>query len=531
MASEKIIAATDLEDFDEVDVVEILVEPGDAIEKGQSIVTLESDKAMMEFPSSDAGVIKDVAVKVGDKIKHGDTLFTLTVEEGEPTAQQEVAKAEIKDSAPKQEATQTTAEEVPEASSVQDTIIIATDLEDFDEVDVVEILVAPDDVIEKGQSIVTLESDKAMMEFPSPHAGTVQAVSINVGDKVKQGDVLITLSTVQVTNTVQDAPEKTTNETAPAVVSDIASSNKKPEIQSDFNPDSAYASPAVRKYANELGVNLNEVPGTGDKGRVRKADVQTYVSSKVNTNSNSQIAAEPLPDFTQYGEVEETPLNKLRQISAQRLSYSWQIAPHVTQFDDADVTDLDYARKQLKNELAEQNIKLTMLPFIMKALVKCLAEFPDFNSSINETATALIHKKYFHIGIAVDTPRGLVVPVIKDVDQKKIPELAQELMDISNRARDGKLSPKEMQGGCMSITNVGSFGGQHFTPILNQPEVAILGVSRGRIDLKKVEGEIDERLMLPLSLSYDHRAIDGVAAVKFITSLKNKLNDVWSLML
>ena len=420
--------------------------------------------------------------------------------------------------------------------------ITATDLEDFDEVDVVEVLVAVGDSITSNQSIVTLESDKAMMEFPSPHSGVVKEVAVAVGDKIKQGDPLVTIAP----DAAEAIPQKESTakqdslqaeETMKATSSVKAEASSVPSVKqtspNKAESDKAYASPAVRKYASELGVSIGEVSGSASKGRVLKEDVQGFVkhnltSPSAGSHSGSGYSS---PDFSDYGPVEEVELNKLKQVSAKHLVHAWHVAPHVTQFDDADITELESARKQLKDQVEASGGKLTILPFIMKALVKTMAEYPDFNSSVNSTATALIRKKYFHIGIAVDTPRGLVVPVVRDVNTKKIPVLAKELVEVSERARAGKLTPKDMQGGCMSISSIGGIGGQHFTPIINYPEVAILGVSRTQKKLVKKNDKITERLMLPLSLSYDHRAIDGVAAVKFITSLKTRLSDVWTLML
>ena len=420
-------------------------------------------------------------------------------------------------------------------------IIVATDLEDFDEVDVIEILVSEGETVEVNQSIVTLESDKAMMEFPASSAGTVKSISVSVGDKIKQGDPLLTLS---IENEVEEAIE-VQKESPPQIKptepesSKLSQSEKPIEKSKDssqktiIETDKAYASPSVRKYAKEVGVNLDNVKGSAEQGRISKHDVQTHIKGRLSSGQShpQSVAKTTLPDFGEYGEVQIHKLNKLKQVSANHLWHAWNVAPHVTQFDDADITELEKTRKQLKSSIEEQGAKLTLLPFIMKALVKCLNEFPDFNSSINEDGTALIHKKYFNIGIAVDTPRGLVVPNIREVEQKKIPTLARELLEVSERARENKITPKEMQGGCMTITSLGGIGGQHFTPIINYPEVAILGVSRTQTKLVKEGDEIVERLMLPLSLSYDHRAIDGVAAVKFITSLRGKLSDPWSLMI
>lgn len=421
-------------------------------------------------------------------------------------------------------------------------IITATEIEDFDEVDVVEVLVAPGDKIALNQSIVTLESEKAMMEFPASEAGIVKSVAVVVGDKVKQGDTLLTVVSENESNEVNENKNAAdTNKVEESIIEDNTANQSNDKLlktsvakttPAPIKNDKAYASPAVRKYANELGVDLDEVTGSASHGRILKQDVQTHVQTMLSSTSTQANGRDyKLPDFSKFGEVEEKSLNKLRQVSAQHLHHAWSVAPHVTQFDEADITDLEKARKQLKQQVADQGAKLTLLPFIMKALIKCLQEFPDVNSSLNHDVTALIHKKYYNIGIAVDTPRGLVVPVINDVDKKKIPQLTKELMDVSTLARDNKLKPSNMQGGCMTITSLGGIGGQHFTPIINFPEVAILGVSRTQKTLVKNESGIEERLMLPLSLSYDHRAIDGVLAVKFITSLKNRLNDVWTLMI
>ena len=411
-----------------------------------------------------------------------------------------------------------------------DKTITVTGLEDFEDVDVVEVLVEVGDQVNKDQSIITLESDKATMEFPTSQAGIVKEVKVEVGDQVNQGDALIVLSVSGEMKSEEIAEQADPAKPDTAAETQIEAEKKKSQVMS--TGDSAYASPTVRKYAHELGVNIETVKGSGNKGRILKEDVQQHVKNSLSSSDSGikDVNVRPLPNFNEFGETEEAALNRLRQVSAKRLVYSSQVAPHVTQFDEADITRLEKARKQLKERFADEGIKLTLLPFIMKALVKCLVEFPDFNSSLNEDVTALIHKKYFHMGIAVDTPRGLLVPVVRDVDKKKIPDLAKELMEISQKARDGKLSPKEMQGGCMTITSLGGIGGQHFTPIINQPELAILGVSRSNLKLVKQNEEVIERLMLPLSLSYDHRAIDGAAAAKFITSLKNKLSDVWSLL-
>ncbi len=416
----------------------------------------------------------------------------------------------------------------------EEKIIVATDLEAFDEVDVIEVLVLPGDTVEPSQVIVTLESDKVMMEFPASDAGVVKSINVSVGDKIKQGDALLVLL----------VEKKQENTSSAEVLDKIKETENKPRkinktdevkltsLDKNISISSAYASPAVRKYAGELGIDLEQVAGSAHKGRVLKKDIQKHVQRCISTTGGEEITRQySLPDFSGFGEIKEIPLNKLRQVSAKHLHHTWDTVPQVTQFDDIDITELELARKQLKEKVKSQGANLTLLPFIMKAMVKCLHEYPDFNSSINHDVTALIQKKYFHIGIAVDTSRGLVVPVIRDVDQKKIPELAAELMEVSTRARENKLTLKDMQGGCMTITSLGGIGGKYFTPIINFPEVAILGVSRSYTKLMKNEEDIVEHLMLPISLTYDHRAIDGVAGVKFTTSLKNKLSDVWKLLI
>ncbi len=421
-------------------------------------------------------------------------------------------------------------------------IIVATDLEDFDEVDVIEVLVSPGDSIEPNQSIVTLESDKAMMEFPASEAGIVKSVAVAVGDKIKQGDPLLTISVTNAgdnevgsahESAVEEVVDKQENKQVKEQQEVANKETSQPETAKKVLTDKAYASPAVRKYAGELGVDLSKVIGTSENGRILKTDVQGHVQKHVSLGTVNRVEQEnyKLPNFNEFGETVEVSLNKLRQVSARHLHHAWNVAPHVTQFDEADITELEAVRKQLKGQIESQGAKLTLLPFVMKALVKCLQEYPDFNSSLNHDVTGLIHKKYYNIGVAVDTPRGLVVPVLEGIDQKKISAIAKELIEVSSLARKNKLTPKNMQGGCITITSLGGIGGQHFTPIINFPEVAILGLSRANKKLVKQNEEIVERLMLPLSLSYDHRAIDGVAAVKFITSLKNKLSDVWSLMI
>lgn len=416
--------------------------------------------------------------------------------------------------------------------------VTATELEDFDDVEVVEVLVSPGSEVVENQSLIVLESEKAMMEFPSPDAGVIEQVVVKVGDKIRQGDEIVTLRIEESRRQDNDQDDITIDEQKPEEpdkeINDNYQTEKintKTNHQDDLEADKVYASPGVRKYAREHGVDLQEVNGSADMGRILQSDVKEHIKQKMSWNSDPGFTTgKHIQDFSEFGKVEEKKLNKLKQTSARHLLNAWSQIPHVTQFDEADITELEDARKNLKQSVMEQGVKLTLLPFITKALVKCLQEFPEFNSSVNHDVTALIRKDYYNIGIAVDTPRGLVVPVIEHADRKKIIDLAKEIEQISELARNNELTSRQMQGGCMTISNTGAIGGQHFTPIINHPEVAILGVSRFHGKLVKVENSIVERLILPLSLSYDHRAVDGVAAVKFITRLKSYLEDVWDLI-
>jgi pyruvate dehydrogenase E2 component (dihydrolipoamide acetyltransferase) len=428
------------------------------------------------------------------------------------------------------------------------------DIGDFHAVDVIEVLVAPGDTIKTEDSLITLESDKATMEVPSPFNGTVQDVTIKTGDKVSQGDKILTMEVSEQPAETQTKPAleketaRPTNEPAvePSaenqVAQEVAPKPSPEPLQTEskaFRPPPlppideqgfaiAHASPSVRRFARELGVDLGRVQGSGRKGRIVKEDVQAFVKTTLAQPAAAPgITMAPMPeiDFSKFGEIEIRPLTRIQKISSANLHRNWVSIPHVTQFDEVDITELDGFRKEQSEMAKKQDIKITLLPFLMKAVAAALKAHPDFNASLHADGEQLIVKKYFHIGIAVDTPQGLVVPVVRDVNQKGVLDLAKELMEISAKARDQKLTPTDMQGSCFSISNLGGIGGTAFTPIINAPEVAILGISRSTIKPVYLNGEFQPRLMLPLSLSYDHRVIDGAKAARFIVHLSALLSD------
>jgi len=433
---------------------------------------------------------------------------------------------------------------------------LVPDIGDFDEVEVIEILVSVGDAVEVEQSLVTLESDKATMELPSSAAGVVSEIFVSVGDKVSEGTRLLSievrdpgaarrsrLSDAALPAAAESAQPAQTeargNRREIAAPVELPAAGEAEPVETLQAPPAriAHASPSVRRFAAELGVDLLRIEGTGRKGRILKEDIQRFVKSALAAvpaqpgPNGVAVAAAPEIDFSKYGEIEVRPLNKIRRVAARNLHRSWVTVPHVTQFDDADITDLEEFRRSKVAEAKEGSPKLTMLVFLMKSLVVTLQDFPQFNSSLDASGDALILKKYFHVGIAVDTENGLVVPVIRDVDKKGLVELSQELREVSQKARDRKLGPQDMAGGSITISSLGGIGGTAFTPIVNAPEVAILGVSRARIEPVYSDGAFIPRLMLPLSLSYDHRVIDGADAARFTSRLKDVLSDIRDLLL
>jgi len=545
---------------EEVEIIEICVAVGDTLEADEGIVTVETDKASMDIPAPFAGTLLSLSVAVGDKIKEGDVIGEISAGESTSTDEATAVEETVPVEAPDAEPTPTPVAEVaalaPVATTTSSIIEIAVpDIGEDGEVDVIEVLVSVGDTIEEEDGLITLETDKATMDVPSTHAGTVKEVFINVGDKVKQGSVVIKLETSGGTATEAspttapvaqapaapvEAPAKVAPTTAPAS-SPVphhpqAGTSKKGTI---------YSSPSIRRIAREFGVDLTQVKGSGNKGRILKEDVQSYVKyelSRPKANAGSSVAsgegglqvvsAKPI-DFAKFGEIETKPLSRIQKISGPFLHRNWVTIPHVTQFDEADITNVEAFRKEQNVVCEKQKLgfKITPLVFILKAVADALRAYPTFNSSLSEDGESLILKKYIHIGVAVDTPNGLVVPVVRDVDKKGIHELSRELLDISIKAREGKLKAADMQGGCFTISSLGGIGGTAFTPIVNAPEVAILGVSKSEIKPKWNGKDFEPKLMLPLSMSYDHRVIDGALAARFTVHLASVMSDIRKLIL
>lgn len=538
----------------DVSVIEVLVAAGDKIEVDAGLITLETDKATMDVPSPLAGVVKEVKVAVGDKVSQGSLVIMLEVGGAAPAAAPQAsapaASAPVAQAAP-------AAPVAPVAAAapvVAVKEIQVPDIGDASNVDVIEVLVSVGDDITVDQGLITLETDKATMEVPAPFAGKLLSLTVKVGDKVSQGSVIATIETVTAGSAPAPvaqaaAPAPVAQEAAPAPVAAAPSRPPVPHHPSAGAPVATgvvHASPAVRRLAREFGVDLTQVTGSGRKGRIMKEDVQAYVKYELSrpkataatsvaagNGGGLQVIAAPKVDFSKFGEVEEIPLSRIQKISGPNLHRNWVTIPHVTQFDEADITEMEEFRKQQNDAAAKKkaDYKITPLVFMMKAVAKTLQQFPVFNSSLSSDGESLIQKKYYHIGVAVDTPNGLVVPVVRDVDKKGIIELSRELADISVRARDGKLKSADMQGSCFTISSLGGIGGTAFTPIVNYPDVAILGVSKSEIKPKWNGKEFEPKLMLPLSLSYDHRVIDGAMAARFSVTLSGILSDIRTLIL
>ena len=545
MANLETILLPDIGDFAEVEIIEILVAPGDRIAPDQSLLTLESDKATMEIPAPRGGVIQDILVKVGDKIAAGRALMTLAAADADVPVSPPVPASTP--AAPPTPAAPTRAQSPAPGVGSTTISVLLPDVGDFSDIPVIEILVAPGDQVAVDQSILTLESDKATMEVPSPHAGVVEGIAVKLGDKLSRGDLILTLKVdgegAAPVPTPAEPPAQPA-ETAPQRAPGEAERRPAPvplrlDDLATITGRKAHASPTVRRLARELGVDLALVKGSGPKDRVLREDVQGYVKRTLAQGAAAPAAAAlpfALPaaapvDFSKFGPVETKELSRIQKLSGRHLHRCWLSVPHVTQFDEADITELEAFRKAQKDAADTAGVKLTFLPFLLKAVAVALKRMPTVKSSLTPDGEALVMKHYTHIGVAVDTPNGLVVPVVRDVDKKGIYDLARDLMDLSLKARDGKLLPGDMQGGCFTISSLGGIGGTAFTPIVNAPEVAILGVSRS--DLKPIWNgkEFAPRLMLPLSLSYDHRVIDGAAGARFTTLLGRLLGDIRTLLL
>ena len=528
MAKSIQIQVPDLGDFDAVEVIEVLVAVGDTVALEDPLITLESDKATMEVPASAAGVVTKLLVSTGDSVGSGSPIVEVAAEE---EAEDSSAEAEAPAAAPA----------APEAkqAEAQAVTVVVPDLGDFDAVEVIEVLVAPGDAVAAEQGLITLESEKATMEVPSAQAGTVVSVAVNVGDQVSSGSEVAVLeiqgsspASPPVEAPQEAAPPPPSRPPAPAPEPAAQQGDRQLPPIDEKNFSKAHASPSVRKFARELGANLAEIRGTGTKGRITEADVKGFVKSVL---SGSRSTGAGLPeiaevDFARFGPVEIEPLTRIQKISGPRLHASWVNLPHVTQHDESDVTETEAMRKNLKAKADQRGIKLTPLAFIVRATVLALAEFPRLASSLSTDGKSLVMKKYRHIGFAADTPNGLMVPVIRDADQMDIYELAAALGELSAKAREGKLSAQDMQGAVFTISSLGGIGGTAFTPIINAPEVGILGVSKMQTRPVYRDGAFVPRLMVPFSLSYDHRVIDGAYGVRFTTRLGEILADVNTLV-
>ncbi len=555
MASTTKVVVPDIGDFDDVPIIEVLVHKGDRVSAEDPLITLESDKATMDVPAPQSGVVKEIKVSVGDKVSEGTDILILEVD-GEASrpaggngAGQQAAAPEMAEPPPPAEEKAPAAEKAS-AGGTRTEDVLVPDIGDFSDVPVIEVLVNAGDSVKEEDALVTLESDKATMDVPSPFAGTVKEVKVAVGNKVSQGSLILTLEVGEAAAEESKPAEKKAEAApqpkaeappeAPAEPALDAASRPSPTaaISADAPARKAafHATPAVRRFARELGVDLAGVRGTGRKGRILKEDIKKFVKESLARPAGVPAGGagiEPIPavDFSKFGEVETRPLSRIKKISGPHLHRAWLNVPHVTHHDEADVTELEEFRKSLKAEAEKKGARITALAFITKAVAATLAEFPSVNASLTPDGESLVYKKYFHIGIAMDTPNGLVVPVLRDVDKKGIIQLAQEMGEVSGRAREGKLKPNEMQGGCMSISSLGGIGGTAFTPIVNAPEVAILGVTRSRMAPVWNGKEFVPRLMQPLDLSYDHRVIDGAEAARFMAFLCGVLSDVRRLLL
>ena len=548
------IQVPDIGDFDEVTVIEVLVKPGDTIKADQSLLTVESDKASMEIPSSAAGVVKAVLVKLGDKVKQGSVVLSLeTVDAGAPAAvvepkeaPRQVLQAPV---AINSVASSIASPATPTATSSGALVEIRVpDIGDFKDVIVIEVLVKVGDAIKVEQSLVTVESDKASMEIPASNAGVLKELKVKLGDTINIGDLLAVLegttATAPPASAAASAPTPVTATPAAvapveAVASSAAVAAHEPTVAPTGNLP--HASPSVRKFARELGVPLSEVKGAGPKGRITLDDVQSFTRSVMAgaVQTVAQVAKAPaasagsgtgldlLPwpkvDFAKFGPIERKEMGRIKKISGANLLRNAIVIPAVTNFDDADITDLEAFRVATNKENEKSGVKVTMLAFLIKACVSALKKFPDFNASID--GDAVVYKQYFHIAFAADTPNGLMVPVIRDCDKKGIMQISQEMGELAKKARDGKLGPAEMQGACFTISSLGGIGGRYFTPIINAPEVAILGVCKSTMEPVWDGKAFQPRLMLPLSLTWDHRVIDGAAAARFNAYLGQILAD------
>ena len=520
MAAVMEVKVPDIGDFKDVPVIEVMVKAGDHVKPEDSLVSLESDKATMDVPAPVGGVVKEVKLKVGDKVSEGALIMLLDTTGTGATATAAAPKTSV------------AAPPAPTSAPAGIAEVRVPDIGDFKDVPVIEVHVKPSDTVKAEDSLITLESDKATMDVPAPLSGKVQEMTIKVGDKVSEGTLIMTLVTDSAATAIAPAAAAT-----PAIAAAAAAPG--PAAKTGNIDEAAfaqaYAGPGVRKLARELGVDLGKVKGSGNKGRILKEDIDNFAKGAPAAAKAAAAAAPasagidllpwPKIDFTKFGATENKPLSRIKKISGANLHRNWVMIPHVTNHDDADITDLEAFRVQLNKENEKSGVKVSMLAFMIKAAVATLKKFPEFNASLD--GDNLVLKKYYHIGFAADTPQGLVVPVIRDADKKGVIDIAKEMGDLAKLARDGKLKPDQMQGGCFTISSLGGVGGIYFTPIINAPEVAIMGVCRSFWKQVSTDGKTSSwRFMLPLSLSWDHRVIDGASAARFNNHFAGLLADM-----
>jgi len=526
MAAVMEVKVPDIGDFKDVPVIEVMVKAGDHVKPEDSLVSLESDKATMDVPAPVGGVVKEVKLKVGDKVSEGALIMLLDTTGTGATATAAAPKTSV------------AAPPAPTSAPAGIAEVRVPDIGDFKDVPVIEILVKPGDTVKADDALVTLESDKATMDVPAPLSGKVQEMTIKVGDKVSEGTLILTLVTDSAATAIAPAAAATPAIAAAAAAPGPAAPGAKTGTIDEAAFAQAYAGPGVRKLARELGVDLGKVKGSGNKGRILKEDIDNFAKGAPAAAKAAAAAAPagagiggidllpwPKIDFTKFGAIETKPLSRIKRISGANLHRNWVMIPHVTNHDDADITDLEAFRVQLNKENEKSGVKVSMLAFMIKAAVATLKKFPEFNASLD--GDNLVLKKYYHIGFAADTPQGLVVPVIRDADKKGVIDIAKEMGDLAKLARDGKLKPDQMQGGCFTISSLGGVGGIYFTPIINAPEVAIMGVCRSFWKQVSTDGKTSSwRFMLPLSLSWDHRVIDGASAARFNNHFAGLLADM-----
>lgn len=538
--TETVIKVPDIGGAENVEVIEVNVSEGDRVETEQTLIVLESDKASMEVPAPAAGVVKSVSVATGDRVSEGSAIVTLDVadsvdSEAAPEQPEPEPEATVQENQGGQEAIEDTAP-VNKAETVTSTQKVSVpDLGGASEVEVIEVSVSVGDRVAQDDTLVVLESDKASMEVPCPFAGEIKSLSLKVGDKVNEGSEIAVLEVVSQESAEEEAETPEAVKTVPSPQEAARRSESQPSASvASQTSGEVYAGPAVRLMARELGVDLSQVTATGPRGRILKEDVQAYVKKALAQGGGAAGAGiPPVPDidFAAFGEIEAQPLSRIQKLTAAAMQRSWLNVPHVAHFDEADITDLEEFRAQNKEKAKARELKLTFLPFLLKACAVALREHPQFNVSLSADGDTLIHKKYCHIGIAMDTPAGLMVPVIRDVDKKGIWELAEEMTALGEKGKTGKLSKADLTGGCFTISSLGAIGGTAFTPIVNLPEVAILGVSKTQVKPVFIEDAFVPRKMLPITLSYDHRAVNGVDAGQFMTCLTRLLADIRRLVM